>query len=49
MNEESMDFEDDIVSVDEEGAQIIDISEESILSKGGRFLLYAFLINYYIV
>ena len=48
MNQESIDFEDDIVSVDSiieaEESEIIDIQEESILSKAGRLLFYGFLL-----
>mgnify|MGYP001578597533 CR=1 FL=1 len=44
MIEQSMNYEDDIVSVDVEAVESIDIGEESILSKASRFLLYGFLL-----
>ncbi len=44
MNEQSMNFEDDIVSVEENEVEIIDIGEESILSRAARFLMYGFIL-----
>jgi tetratricopeptide (TPR) repeat protein len=44
MNQESIVFEDDIISVSTEEDENVDIGGESILSKAGRFLFYGFLL-----